>query len=357
LVKYPFENDLKSLPLEDNFECLKSYLFNDYKKKYKKPKNLKQWFLFQFGQGICDKYLFPYNEKVWNIPVDKLSMSWSARIPNPPPDDIIRSSLGFTTEGYTHQLYYHYPLQGGYQAISEAWAKKAKPTYNWQLKKIIKTKNNKFLVSNGKETLEFDQLISTIPIQELVKLVNFSIPLQVLNAIRKLIVNPMLNVCLGINGEDRNKFTAVYFPEKEFLPNRICYPKTFSPNNAPQGTYSILADITCLKNSATWREDDQTILNHVIDGLINRGLIDNKSSVIYKKVLRSQYAYVVYDIHYEKHVKIIRDWFPKIGIHLLGRFSYFEYVNVDAVLERSIDIIGKLNKKSIDLKKEIKKVC
>ncbi|MBI4991587.1 NAD(P)-binding protein, partial [Candidatus Gottesmanbacteria bacterium] len=124
LIKYPFENDLKSIPLEDNFECLKTYLFNPYKKKFKNPQNLRQWLLSHFGKGICEKYLFPYNDKVWRIPVSKLSMIWTERIPLPPALDIIKSSIGFETEGYLHQLYYYYPLRGGYQAISNAWAKK-----------------------------------------------------------------------------------------------------------------------------------------------------------------------------------------------------------------------------------------
>ena len=30
LIKYPFENDLHSLPIQDNFECLNSFLFNPF---------------------------------------------------------------------------------------------------------------------------------------------------------------------------------------------------------------------------------------------------------------------------------------------------------------------------------------
>ena len=118
LLKYPFENDLSSLPLADNYDCLYTYLFNPYKKKYKNPRNLKEWLLKNFGRGICERYLFPYNRKVWNIPVEDISMVWADRIPNPPLEDIIKSSLGFNTEGYLHQLYYYYPLKGGYKARS-----------------------------------------------------------------------------------------------------------------------------------------------------------------------------------------------------------------------------------------------
>lgn len=83
LIKYPFENDLHSLPLQDNYECLRDYVNNKYKKIYLNPKNLKEWFLANFGESICNKYLFPYNEKIWNLPVNQLSMIWSERIPNP----------------------------------------------------------------------------------------------------------------------------------------------------------------------------------------------------------------------------------------------------------------------------------
>src|SRR4030067_2297329 len=54
LIKYPFENDLHSLPLQDNFECLRDYIFNPFKKRYKNPKNLEEWLLAKFGEGICE---------------------------------------------------------------------------------------------------------------------------------------------------------------------------------------------------------------------------------------------------------------------------------------------------------------
>lgn len=348
-LKYPFENDLSSLPLEDNFDCLNSFLFNPYKKKYAKPKDLEQWLLHTFGKGICERYLFPYNEKVWNIPVKDLSMLWADRIPNPPVEDVIKSSIGYQTEGYLHQLYYHYPLKGGYQAISDAWAKKVKPTYNFEVKKITKTKSKTFIVGNGEKELEFDQIISTLPIQELVKMINIPIPTKVQNAIKGLIVNPMFIISLGVKGEDKNKYTAMYFPEKDFLVNRLSFPKTFSPHNAPNGHYSIQAEITCLKNSSVWKKSDEIILKQTIDGLRKKGVLQKDEKIVYQNVKRVQYAYVVYDINYEKNVKIIRDWFPKQGIHLVGRFSYLEYINVDVVVERAQEIATKINKAPVKL--------
>lgn len=344
LMKYPFENDLRALPLEETYDCIKTYLFNPYKEKYRKPKDLKQWLLAHFGEGICKRYLFPYNEKVWNIPVDKLSMLWADRIPNPPAEDILKSAIGFETEGYLHQLYYYYPLTGGYQAICDTWANGKEITFNFTVTSIEKTKKGTFIVSNGDQTYEFDQLVSTMPVHELIKVYKAKIPDTVKKAVKNLIVNPLYTVSLGIKGEDKEQYTAIYFPEKEYLFNRISFPKTFSPNNAPKGHYSIQAEITCRASSKEWKATDSEILEHVKNGLVESNIIKNKKDIVYEHLVRVQYAYVVYDTNYEKNVSIIRKWFPKQGIHLAGRFSYFEYINTDGAVIRAREIADIINK-------------
>jgi len=343
LTRYPFENDLGALDREDNFKCTWGYLNNPYKDKYKNPKNLEQWLLSVFGSGICEAYLFPYNRKVWNIPVDKLAMLWADRIPRPSTETIVRSALGYPTEGYLHQLFYHYPKQGGYQALSGAFEKKTHGVIRgYDIKAVRKLSNKRWEITDGKNPMQFDSLISTLPIHELVKMAEFPIPERVRKAIKGLIVNPMFVISIGVKGIDKEQMTAVYFPDEDFLVNRISYPATFSPDNAPKGHYSIQAEITCRVSDKEWKMSDDAILEHVISGLEARKLLDRKK-VVLTDVKRSRYSYVVYDNHYQKNVNIIRDWFPKQGIHLVGRFSYFEYVNVDAAIERAMEISGKLN--------------
>ena len=43
------------------------------------------------------------------------------RIPKPPKEDIIKSAKGISTEGYKHQLYFHYPKKNGIQALFDAY--------------------------------------------------------------------------------------------------------------------------------------------------------------------------------------------------------------------------------------------
>lgn len=344
LLKYPFENDLHSLPLEDNYACIRDFIFNDYKQRFASPINMREWFLKTFGEGICSRYLFPYNEKVWNIPVEQLSMSLADRIPNPLPEDILQSSLGFSTEGYLHQLYYFYPKKGGYQAICDAWKKPATITYQFSVDKIQITPSGAIRVMDATGyAREYSRVISTMPVHQLIHAMDLDVPPSIHAAIERLIVNPMYIISFGIRGIDPHHYTAVYFPETEFWVNRISYPCTFSAENAPIGCWSLQAEITCAKGSALWGKTDAEILAHTKQGLQKRNLLPMDEDIILERVDRKESSYIVYDVGFEEHAHIVREWFSKLGIDLLGRFGSFEYINVDMAVDRALKLAMKLN--------------
>ena len=76
-----------------------------------------------FGKGIYDAYLGPYNNKIWKMRPSNLDTQMVDRIPQPPVSDIIKSAQGQVTEGYKHQLYFHYPSKGGIESLFNAFLK------------------------------------------------------------------------------------------------------------------------------------------------------------------------------------------------------------------------------------------
>ena len=65
--------------------------------------------------------------------------------------------------------------------------------------------------------------------------------------------------------------------------------------------------------------------------------------IILERVDRQEHSYIVYDVGYEENAHKVREWFSMLGIDLLGRFSYFEYINVDMAVDRAIKLAIKLN--------------
>ena len=343
-VKYPIENDLAGLPEDLRNRCLLDFLFNEHAALAEHPANLDEWFLGNFGAGLTDLYFRPYNEKTWNVALAELSMAWSERIPQPPPEDVVKGALGMSTEGYLHQLYYHYPSTGGYEALTTAWAGLV-PTGALRLSTPVRAlvpgaDGVEVVTDDGHEV--FDRVVCTAPMPAMLGMMP-AIPDPVRAAVDNLQFNPLAAVTLGFLGDDPHEFTAVYFPDPAFLVNRISAPCVFSPHNGPPGCYSIQAEITDREGGSSLALSDDELIAHVHGGLVRYGLVPESHPLVLSHVQRLEYAYVVYTVDYERHVETVRTWAEAQGVFIHGRFGAFEYLNVDGCVIRSLDMATKLN--------------
>ena len=208
LVKYPFENDLASLPPEDNFECIYGYIVNPHAND--EPRNLAEWSYKTFGAGISDKYFIPYNRKIWNYEPTKLGLEFVSRIPKPPMEDVLKSSIGIPTEGYLHQLNFFYPIEGGYEQIVHGFAKRVRGDIRTSfVVGEVRREGDRWVV-NGER--KYDELISTLPIHELLKVWRDAPP-EVHEHAAKLRYNSLINVVLGVNEDRGYPWTALYVPD------------------------------------------------------------------------------------------------------------------------------------------------
>lgn len=343
-VKYPIENDLAGLPEDLRNQCLLDFLFNEHADLTGSPANLHEWFVGHFGDALTELYFKPYNEKVWNVPLADLSMSWAERIPQPPAKDVVMGALGISTEGYLHQLYYHYPEVGGYEAIPAAWASML-PSSSLRLgttvERILPTDDGVEVVTD-RGTDRFDRVVSTAPMSRLLDMLGDP-PESVREAVDSLQVNPMAVITLGFAGVDTNQFTAVYFPDPDFLVNRASTPSVFSPRNAPEGCFSIQAEIVTSPTGSDLKQTDDDLIEHVHRGLLDHAVVRPDQRVVFADVQRFEHAYVVYTVGYEEHVKTVREWAESQGVHLHGRFGSHDYINVDGCVIRSRDLASRLN--------------
>ncbi|MCD6092430.1 MAG: FAD-dependent oxidoreductase [Candidatus Aenigmarchaeota archaeon] len=341
IIKYPFENGLADLPPKENFECLNEFI-KTLNQNHEKPKHFGEWIYQTFGKGIAEKYMIPYNEKIWNFKTQDMATFWvDGRVPKPPSEDIIKSSLGIGTEGYIHQLYFYYPKRGGIQSLIKSMEEKIKYsiTKNFEIKSI-KRENNKWIIFNGKEKKEVDKIISTIPIFDLIKILG-DVPKHVTNAVDNLKYNSLITVMLGLDVNKLNDFHWLYIPDKNILTHRVIFPKNHSQYMTPKGKSSVVAEITYNEGDAISKIRNKEIIEHTVNGLHKRKIID-KDTVCYTKIIKSKYAYVVYDLNYQKNIKIINDFFKDLGIELCGRFSEFKYLNMDACIRSAMDCIKNL---------------
>ena len=340
LVKYPFENDLAALPPQDNFECILGYLQNP--RANDEPANLAEWSYKTFGAGISDKYFIPYNRKIWNHDPENIGLEFVSRIPKPPLEDVLKSSIGIATEGYLHQLHFYYPVEGGFEAIVDAFASRAKARIEtgWEVVSVRHADEHWHVMSKSGEERLYDELVSTIPIHDLLPIWEGA-PDAAQKAAARLRYNSLINVVIGCDEDRGYPYTALYVPDGEILFHRLSFPKAFSEKCVPPGHSSIMAEITTNEGDGVWELSDEEVTRRVIDGLVKIDFVD-PARIVYKRVVRFRYGYPVYDLDYRRNVTEMRDAVAATGLHLLGRFAQFDYINSDVCVERALALAPQL---------------
>jgi protoporphyrinogen oxidase len=341
LVKYPFENDLAALPKEDNFDCILGYIVNS-RANESPVTNLAQWSYVTFGAGISEKYFIPYNEKIWNYDATKIGTEFVERIPKPPMEDVLKSSIGISTEGYLHQLYYSYPTQGGFESIVKAFAERVPGAIetNWPVESVERSADGWRVVSSSGEERVYAELVSTIPIHELMKVWKDA-PAETRELVAKLRYNSLINILIGCDTDPGHNYTALYVPDPEIPFHRLSFPKAFGSECVPPGGSSIMAEITANAGDGIWEMPDEELIEKVIDDVERIRFVDRKS-IIYKKAVRFTYGYPVYDLDYRANVTAMRESVAATGLRLLGRFAQFDYINSDVCIERALAMADEL---------------
>lgn len=345
-IKYPFENGLNELDLYERYECLIDFikaLINKYKGVSKEPQNFKEWCYTTFGRSICTKYMIPYNEKIWKLQLDELSVDWvKDRVPNPPVEDIIKSAIGIPTEGYTHQLTFYYPHRGGIEAlikgIKQSLEHNVSIITKFNVSNLFK-EDSKFIVKAGKKECVCNEVISTIPLPELLKiLIRSEVPKIISKLVNKLRYVSL--VVFGIGGKTKKKFNYhwVYFPQKEVVFHRLAFLSNYSNSMAPKNKVSLIAEVSIPSNLIK-KINTRELYEQVVEGLSNVGVI-NKNDIEVSTHCTWKYAYIVYDHNYKFVTRIIKIFLKEYGIKLVGRFSTWSYLNMDHVFENVITTLG-----------------
>ncbi len=346
-VKYPFENGLSNLSKEDNYECLYHYINNIINNSGGGRDNFRDWIYATFGKGIAEKYMIPYNEKIWNLKAESMGVEWlEQRIPQPLLEDVIKSSLGIESEGYRHQLYFYYPKQGGIQSLVKALESRVKGpvTTGFQVRSICR-EDGLWIVKDRTGEKSYDRIVSTIHLKDLAEALR-EVPTEVTEAIKGLKYNSLVSVMLGLDVPKLNDISWLYIPQPDVKAHRVSFPSNYSQYMAPPGKSSLLTEITCAEGDEIWSRRDEEIAEETIEDLHKLDIIDS-GSVCYSQVRRSKYAYVIYDLGYAKRIPLIRQYFQTLGIHLCGRFSQFEYLNMDSCIRSAMNKAQELPREAV----------
>jgi len=343
-VQYPFENDLSKLPQEDINYCVNAFMHNPYENY--DAKNMLQFFLKTFGEGITNTYLRPYNEKIWKFDPAFMDTQMVERIPKPPKEDILRSAKGETIDGYLHQLYFTYPKTGGTEALIKAFISKLSNKVKIHAgAKVLSAakKEGKFVVQTSAGEFVSDRLVSTMPVNEFAHIYeDKQKPQSILDTADCLRYNSIAICIVNVKKDYAGNNYAFMVADKNVRFHRISKIDFMGKGYHIEGTATYMAEITYRKNDLNDKATDEELTKSVIEGLRTIGFIDSEDDVNFTDLRRFEYAYVIYDLNHRVNMDKIKLYFENEGIYLNGRFGSFEYLNMDAIINQSKSLAEKI---------------
>lgn len=321
-LRHPIQNNLYPLPTEDKVSLISS--FYDAPKEY--GDDYSSWLVSQYGEGLAERYPIKYTLKYWGIDASKLSLTWIGnRIRKADVGEILRGAFEARADNHYYANEMRYPKQGGYFSFIKPMLEKV--DIRLSKKAVAIDLSEKFVKFADGEVVFFDKLINTIPLPELIRIID-GVPESVKAAADSLLYTTIDLISVGFSKviENKNLWFYIY---TDTLAARAYSPSLKSPDSVPDGASSLQFEIYNLSTSDDLAAEDMIadIKNYLI-----KSKLCSEDDILFLHHKKIPYANVVYDHGMETRRQIILDYLQANGVLTAGRFGEWSYLWSDQAL-------------------------
>ena len=292
------------------------------------PANFEEFIYTVWGAGIAKHFAIPYNRKLWAVPLDEIETSWlGGRVPLPDLEEMIEGALHPTPKPMGPNARFGYPLRGGFQALLDGFLPYVRHRLRLNSAVLRISPAQRSLTLATGEQMHYQQLISTMPLPVLVRMMGDEVPPEVRRAATALRHVSVRCVHLGVGREKLTEKHWIYYPEDTVF-HRIFVQGNASPHCNPPGGFGLTCEITYSPAKPLPCEGDALVERCVAD-CRRVGLIGPHDPIVVSVQCDLPYAYVVYDHARAQNVQVIRQWLEDHDVHPAGRYGEWEYYNSD----------------------------
>ena len=340
---YPLKatNALRNLGIIEAVRCVLSYLWV----RIHKPKDtttFEGWTAARFGWRLYRTFFKTYTEKVWGVPATDIQADWAAqRIKNLSLGKaIFNALLPRRNQKDIASLIeeFQYPKYGPgmmWERCTELVRDQGSTvTLTTRVESITRGDQGAKSVSvrdaNGSQQYQCDHIISTMPINELLAVINPPAPPEVLAAAAGLKHRDFLTVAIVVPQEFAFPDNWIYIHAPEVRVGRIQNFGSWSPYLVKEGRTCLGLEYFVSIGDDLWVMPDDDLIELAKREIATLGLAD-PTQVEAGFVVRMPKAYPVYDIDYQANVETIRTWLTQNmpNVHPVGRNGMHKYNNQD----------------------------
>ena len=314
-IDFPFQKNIHQLPKEEFIECLCDLYFRE---KTEGHSSFEEMLYGKFGKGITEKFLKPYNEKLYACSLGSLDADAMGRFfPYADFEDILRNMRAADNESYNAT--FTYPAGGAIQYVNallhDLDGKKIR--YREELLSVD-VENRVATTSKGR--IKYRHLLSALPLPRLLHMTGCGFD-RSLYSYNKVLV---FNIGFNAKGQDRDHW--IYIPDRDLRFYRV----GFYDNIFGSDRMSLYVEIGM--------SPDESVS---VEAEFERTLVDlKKSGIVTGQDLVSWHSVLLDPAYVHIHKKGQADanaWRAELadkGVHSAGRYGAWKYCSIeDNILE------------------------
>lgn len=325
LIDYPFQKNIHQLSKDEMIDCIYD-LFNNDTNVYN---TFKEMLYVKFGKSIAEKFLIPYNTKLYACDLNSLDKEAMGRFfPYANKEEIINNFKN--TDNTSYNSYFKYPKGGAIEYINAIYKNIPQNNIRTNAKVVSIDKENKVVKLRNGEEIKYDRIISTMPFPELLKISDIEYDERIYSWNKVLVFN------LGFDKKGKDIISHwLYFPEDKYCFYRV----GFYDNIMNQDRMSLYVELGFNKdvniNPNEW-------LGTVIKDLKSANIIDEEQTLADYESIVMNPAYAHINEAVIEDVKCKKQLLENYDIYSIGRYGSWTYCSIE---DNILEALG-LNKKN-----------
>jgi len=324
--KHPVQVHLHGLPEDTIIKVITDFV-EARQLPEEAPKNYAEWLLASFGRTLAEQFPMKYTRKYHTTDASNMTTDWlGPRLYRPSLEEVIRGALSPTAPHVHYVNHFRYPSDGGFMC----YLNKFLPMGNLKLNhRVVSVEpfGRQLTFQNG-VVAEYDALISSVPLPDLLRLIQ-GVPSDVMCAASLLACSTCVLVNIGVNREDLSQAHMTYFYDEDICFTRLGFPHMLSAKNAPPGTGSIQAEVYFSSKYKPFSGSPDDCIEPVIRDLRKVGLLREEDKILSRKAMLLPYANIIFDLDRTTALKTVHAYLDDIGIAYCGRYGDWGYMWTD----------------------------
>lgn len=330
-IDFPFQKHIHQLPLTEFLECLVDLQF----RPGGEPRSFGEMLYGKLGKAITDKFLRPYNEKLYAIDLDKLDPDAMGRFfPHADLPEIIGNMRpGKRPQGYNAT--FTYPAGGAVQYV-HALLRELPPGTVACDEPAVAIDLDARTVTTPRRTIRFDRVVSSAPLPALARMCTLPHDASVFTSNQVLVWN------LGFDRKGPRDLHWMYFPDPSIVFYRVgWYDNILSPAGGlgvDGDRMSLYVEIGAPDGATV---DPVALKARVLADLAREGIVtDHRLIADHHVVLDPAYVHITRASLAE--TARLRAALTARDVHSVGRYGAWTYCSIEDNLIETRELARKL---------------